>query len=174
MKIYDGGVGPLAPDIQETVRQSNGFVLELGVFGGEGSTTIIQDELALHATPLHVSVDWSDQIAPEHRPAVKWWHFVKGDTREMSTLVKVHEVPVPHAAGVIFIDTDHNYEQMKAELALWKVLANDKTIWLFHDTQLWGKHNADMCRAIDEFAAAEGWQYDDLRTDSHGLGRLRR
>jgi hypothetical protein len=73
---------------------------------------------------------------------------------------------------VIFIDTDHNYQQMYTELRLWSQIAGGKTVWLFHDTWMYGPHNVDMVRAITEFADIYGYEYADLRTDSHGLGKM--
>lgn len=174
VKIYPGGVGPLAPDIIAAVRESNGFVIELGVHTGEGSLSMIQDALELHPTPLHISVDWEDLIAREHRPVAPWWRLVIGDSRSSETLTHVQSLVGTSArrAGLIFIDTDHNYQQMSAELALWNALADDSTIWLGHDSWMFGVWNADMMRAVTEFADQYGWTYDDLRQDSHGLWRL--
>jgi hypothetical protein len=172
VKVYEGGVGPLAPDIIREVQASNGFVLELGIHTGEGSTQMIQDALADHPNPLHISVDWQDVIAPEHRPKTPWWHLVLGDTREDSTFFKVLHIASPRRPGVIFIDTDHNYKQMQTELALWSAIANDKTVYLMHDTWMYGPENVEMNQAIKEYASAFGMQYADLRTDSHGLGKM--
>lgn len=175
MKIYTGGVGPLAPDIIATVKASNGVVIELGVFGGEGSLQMIQDALEDHPSPLHVSVDWDESnLAPENRPTVDWWHFVKGDTRLAATANCVKQILGTRKAGVIFVDTDHNAVQVKIELELWSQFADDSTVWLFHDTAMYGVPNVEMVRAITEYADANGWRYDEPRTDSHGLGRMRR
>ncbi len=174
MKTYEGGVGPLADSIIETVQASNGFVLELGIASGDGSTAMIQEGLENHPKPLHVSVDW-DILAHLQRPTVPWWHLVAGDSRSAATYRAVMAIGEGmRYPGVIFIDTDHNYEQMKAELALWNNMAGRDTTWLFHDTWMYGPHNVEMCRAITEFAEANGWTYDDWRQDSHGLGRMRR
>lgn len=175
LKEYTGGVGPLAPDIIAAVKASSGIVVELGVYRGEGSLTMIQDALEDHPSPLHISVDWDESnLAPENRPPVNWWYFVKGDTRLAATANSVKQILGNHKAGVIFIDTDHNYDQMKAELELWSQFADDSTVWLFHDTHMYGVPNVEMVSAITEYAEANGWRYDEPRKDSHGLGRMRR
>jgi cephalosporin hydroxylase len=135
---------------------------------------MIQEALEHHPEPLHISIDWEDQIAPQHRPVADWWHLVLGDTRDPQTFQKVAYIAELRRAGVIFIDTDHNYDQMKAELGLWGPLADEQTVWLFHDTWMYGPPNVEMTRAIVEYAAANGWVYDDYRKDSHGLGRMRK
>jgi hypothetical protein len=172
MRKYEGGVGPLADSIIDTVLNSNGFVLELGAHTGEGSTAMIQEGLEYHPDPLHISVDWDDQLTA-HRPKVPWWYLVVGDTRDMQTLVEALIISGDRDPGVIFIDTDHNYDQMKAELELWGSLATKETVWLFHDTHLYGTPNVEMTRAIKEYAESHDWIYDDWRQDSHGLGRMR-
>lgn len=174
MKTYNGGTGPLANDIIAAAQASNGFVLELGVHTGNGSTAMFQEALETHHSPLHISVDWEDLISPEHRPTVPWWHLVRGDTSDPRTAIDVIRICAPRNPGVIFIDTDHNYAQMKAELLVWGPLADDSTVWLFHDVMMYGPENVEMVRAIKEYAAANGWTYDVPRLDSHGLGRMRR
>lgn len=172
MRTYEGGTGPLADSIIEAAAQSNGFVLELGVWTGTGSMAMIQEGLENHGDPLHISVDWQDII--ETKPTTPWWHLVIGDSRSEMTMQAVRAVSGARRPGVIFIDTDHNYDQMRAELALWGNLAYDGTVWLFHDTYMYGPPNVDMNTAIMQYAARNGWTYDDYRQDSHGLGRMRR
>jgi hypothetical protein len=173
MNKYEGGTGPLADSIIAAAQASNGFVLELGIGTGEGSTAMIQEGLAEHPRPLHISVDWQDWLPPENRPSTPWWHLVLGDSRSRDTLFKVMTLAGGRRAGLIFIDTDHNYAQMKAELELWGYLAGRETMWLGHDSHMYGVWNADMMRAVIEYAEREGWVYDDYRQDSHGLWRMR-
>ena len=64
---------------------------------------------------------------------------------------------------------------MKEELELWSNLSHSGTVWLFHDTHMWGHPNPDgMVEAIREFAEREGWRYEDYRKQQHGLGRMTR
>lgn len=171
-RIYEGGTGPLADSIIAAAGTSNGFVLEIGIHTGDGSTAMIQEGLENHANPLHISVDWEEHSQLK-RPTVPWWHLVKGDSRDSGTQAQVMAIANRYP-GMIFIDTDHNYDQMKAELALWGRIATDQTVWLFHDTWMYGPPNVEMVRAITEYAEANNWTYEDYRQDSHGLGRMRR
>jgi cephalosporin hydroxylase len=172
----DGAIINFMDDIAEAARASNGFVLELGVASGTGSTIAIQEGLADHPNPLHISVDHQDYMAI--KPEVPWWHLVMGDSRRLETVNKALQV-IPlvegrRLPGLIFVDTDHTYKQMAAELAVWSALATDETVWLFHDTWMFGNRNDDMIRAITEFAGAKGWTFEDFRPVPHGLGRMRK
>lgn len=165
-------IANFAGDISEHARLSNGFVLELGPAHGNGSTAAIQNGLAGHPNPLHISVDRIDYM--DFKPEVPWWHLIIGDSRSTETFADVFIAAKDRRPGLIFIDTDHTYEQMAAELPLWAIMAAPETIWLFHDTQMFGQRNVEMIRAIEKFAQQNGWVYDDYRTEPHGLGRMRR
>jgi cephalosporin hydroxylase len=174
------GVKNLMGDIAWHAYKSNGFVVELGVFAGEGSLRAIQDGLEafryrnLALETLHISVDWDPTNLSEHRPKVSWWRFVQGDTRDDSTLAAVNAIAEGRKAGLIYIDTLHDGHQVKAELELWSQIATDETVWLGHDSWMYGVYNEDMMKAVIEWAAAHNWKYEDYRQDSHGLWRLTR
>ncbi len=95
-----------------------------------------------------------------------------GDSRAPHTRDRVLDIAGWRRPGLIFIDTDHTYDQMRDELALWHHIAGYDTVWLMHDTHMGGNYNL-MTDAIKDFAAANGWVYDDFRTEAHGLGRMR-
>lgn len=167
-----GTISDVMPDIEEHARNSNGFVLELGVQYGDGSTVSIQRGLAGHPNPLHVSVDIDDRTL--WKPDVPWWHYIIGDDLLTETRGHVLDVCGARRPSLIFIDTIHSYEHMQAELNLWSPLACPETVWLFHDT--WTCRG--MTLAITEFASANGWIYEDYRKDTGiyqcGLGRMTR
>jgi cephalosporin hydroxylase len=167
----DGAILNFMQDISDVARASNGFVLEIGPGIGTGSTVAIQEGLAGHANPLHISVDHRDYM--EWKPEVPWWHLVIGDSRSRMTLLEVASISDPRIPGLIFIDTDHNYDQMHAELPIWMPMAGDETVWLFHDTHMFGAPNDSMVRAIKAWECY-GWVYDDWRPETHGLGRMRK
>jgi hypothetical protein len=101
-----------------------------------------------------------------------------GDSIEQETVDKCFETLGMHGwdktkkADLIMIDTIHEYDFLKQELEMWKQLAHDKTIWLFHDTWMFGQYN-HMTDAIKEFAQKDGrWEYVDITKEAHGLGAL--
>lgn len=169
---YSYDIANFVPDIREAARASNGYVLEIGIGKGDGSTIAIQEGLAAHPDPLHISVDIEDGLQV-YRPNTPWWHLVVGDSAKETTRDRVRQI-TPRTPGLIFIDTHHVYEQMQAELSVWPLLAGPETVWLFHDTWMFSCFNEGMVRAIQEFADKNGWVYDDFKPEPHGLGRMRR
>jgi cephalosporin hydroxylase len=169
----DGGIGNFMPHLTEAARLSNGFVLEIGAGVGDGSIAAFANGLEQRGGDdrLHISVDIKDRL--RDKPEVPYWYYIIGDSREPETAEMVKTVAGGRIPGVLFIDTDHYYEHMARELEVWKVLAGEETVWLFHDTWIWGIYN-HMTEAIKEFAVKEGWVYDDWSTEIHGLGRMRK
>jgi hypothetical protein len=166
----DGAIQNFMGEITRHARASNGYVLELGCGKGTGSTLAIQRGLKNHPTPLHISVDIQFQL--EWRPQVDWWFFVKGDTRDEVTYDAVEGL-AGRQPGLIFMDTQHNGDQMRRELELWSPMATKSTVWLFHDPYMWEHPNMyDRMHAISVFAHRNGWTYEDYRTEQHGLGRM--
>lgn len=169
----DGAIANFVPDIREAARTCKGaFVLEIGTGRGDGSTIAIQEGLDGRDGALHVSVDVNDRL-DLYRPDAPWWHLVLGNSRYPSTLADVVAIAGDRKPGLIYIDTEHTYDHMREELPLWDQIADDGTMWLFHDTYMFSCYNL-MTDAIREFAAANNWAYDDFRTEPHGLGRMRR
>lgn len=149
----------------------SGFVLELGPAKGDGSTRFFEEGLneSDHEDKLFITVDWQDYM--ETKPTAKFWHFVMGDSREQSTLDAVKKIAGDRKPDLLFIDTHHTYEQMAIELPLWNQIAGEHTKWVFHDTYMMGEYN-HMTDAIKEFAEKNGFKYQDLSTEAHGLGMM--
>ncbi len=171
--IFNPDIVELMTLISDHVRAKDpDFVLEIGPAQGNGSTIAIQDGLDKISRPLHISVDIRDYM--EVKPTYECWHLVLGDSRDLETLFKVKAIcGSERKPDVIFIDTDHTYEQMKAELEIWGRFAKESTVWLFHDTWMNHEYN-NMTDAIKEYALANGLVYKDLTLDSHGLGYMGR
>lgn len=161
----------------DAALESNGFVLELGPGKGDGSTVAFDDALSIKAIDngpegnLHITVDQLDYM--DQKPERDWWHLVIGDTRDRNTLLKVERIALGRCPGLIFVDTEHTPEQIAVELELYSTMADEDTVWLFHDTYMFGIYNP-MTDAIKEFANKHGWVYDDVSTEPHGLGRMRK
>jgi len=164
------------PVIEDYASKSS-FVLELGCDTGNGSTRAIARGLLRSSADdkLHIGVDLNNiALVPDlgDNMIEPWWHYVVGDTRDERTLEKVKAIAGDRKADLIFIDTDHTYDCMKAELSLWENLAKDTTIWLFHDTWMLGAYN-HMTDAIIQFSESNPqWKYVDLSRENNGLGAL--
>lgn len=156
------------PFLEHLASQAR-IVIELGCGHGNGSTRAFARgiERSPQSNKLFVSID-SNPDKPDCKPALSYWYKVNGDTRDPAT---ISSTPCRGFANVIYIDTDHVYEQMRQELAVWRVYAGPNTVWAFHDTWMFGSYNP-MTDAIKEFAAARSseWEFADLTQESHGLG----
>lgn len=160
----------------EKLAAESAFILELGVGEGDGSTLAFQRGLERSSTrkrKLHISVDIAPDLRPQYKPTQDYWRMVIGDSREPKTLFQVKHLCGDNVPDIIFIDTDHTYEQMDAELKMWSCLAGENTVWLFHDTYMFSVYNP-MADAIKEFAQKNGWVYEDIDTSPHGLAKMSR
>lgn len=151
-------------------------ILEIGCGHGNGSTRAFERGLKSIENPKcllkHITVD----IDPE-RPQVKpelttYYHYesVVGDSREPFA----YQYVWAHAPfDLIYIDTDHTYDVMQAELNTLHAegLIHNDVLLVFHDTWMFGEYN-HMTDAIKEFAQSLGWIFDDYTKASHGLGLL--
>jgi cephalosporin hydroxylase len=173
-------IAPHMPMLEEFASKAC-FILEIGCGAGNGSCRAFRRGLARSPISpelkLHISIDINEAHPAYDRPTEDYWFKVSGDSRTKEVYDEVLDVIVKQLGDgvpdIIFIDTDHNYEQMKAELELWGRLAHSSTIWLFHDTWMMGPYN-HMTDAIKEYAAAHNLVYKDLATYSHGLGWMGR
>lgn len=158
----------------EEVASKSAIIIEIGVGKGTGSTLAFDRGLSRsqrNPPVLHVSVDHQDYM--DVKPSSTRWHFVLGDSRSPETYGKVDAILKGgrYPVDLVYIDTDHTPIQIKPELLLWQNIVEPSTVWLFHDTYMMGEYNP-MTDAIKEFAAKNGWQYEDVFTEAHGLGRM--
>lgn len=163
------------PFLQEVASRC-GVIVEIGCGHGNGSTRAFRaGQQSLLHDPLLISVD-IDPNKPDVRPAGNW-HKVTGDSRDPWVRAKTREIlfrmheefPFP---DLIYIDTDHTYEQLMAELCLWEEIAAPHTVWLFHDTFMFGCYNT-MTDAIKDFCASHPqWEYVEITKESHGMGMM--
>ena len=100
-------------------------VIELGTRGGVSTIAWLY---AMEETDGHV---WSVDIDPAPDLEHKRWTFIQGDDLDPAVTKQV-----PESADVVFIDTEHSYEQTLAELNVysWYVRPGGKIV--LHDTEL--------------------------------------
>jgi hypothetical protein len=155
------------PTLEEYASKA-AFILELGPAKGRGSTEAFDNGLAKSKAKkkLFISVDHQDQIV--RRPKSADWKLVIGDTADEITLKKVQKVAGKAKPDIIFIDTTHTYEHITKELPIWIKIAKKETIWLFHDTYMFG-FPQKMTEGIKEFAQKNGLHFEELTRESHGL-----
>lgn len=160
----------------EEVAFHSPFIIELGCGDGYGSTRAFQRgherygaKLGEQLGRIHVSVELRAD-RPKCAYNSRYWWLLTGDSISPETFTKLR-IAYCMPADLIFIDTEHTYEHMSKELALWEIASGPQTVWLFHDTWMFGKYNR-MTDTIIEFASKRGLVYEDLSTDCNGLGRM--
>ncbi len=166
------------PLLEELASKAS-VVIEIGVGKGNGSTRAFRNGLkkSIATYKAHICVD-QELLNPRERPAQDYARIVYGRSQDSMT-VKVASAVLQDVIGlkipadIIFIDTDHTYEQLATELELWSVFAGPQTVWLFHDIFMGGGFNA-MTNAITDYAAANPqWEYTAITLECHGLGMLK-
>lgn len=148
-------------------------IVEIGVGLGNGSTRAFGRGLSRSEKlkRMHIGVD-NDADRPYEKPSHGVWFEVHGDSRDLATRYRVQELLMGRPVDILFIDTDHTYDQMQKELEVWSPIAGPSTLWIFHDTHMMGEYN-HMTDAIKEFTQANGWTFIDHSREAHGLGLMR-
>jgi len=161
------------PFMEEAASKA-GIIIEIGVGTGAGSTRAFARGLKRSAAEvkMHIGVD----IRPEGVEEVpdSYWHFVCGPSEAPSTAAKVNSLlEINQKADIIFIDTIHIYEHMELELPIWERFAGPQTLWMFHDTWMFGLGNHMTVAILDYCKAHPEWEFVDHSREAHGLGLMR-
>ena len=124
---------------------ARGNVVELGTRGGVSTAALLA---GLERAGGHLwSVDIDERcasVAAGH----PLWTFVLGSSTDVSLIAQC-----PDPIDVLFIDTEHNFEQCSAELAIWAELVRPGGHILLHDPETF----PGVRRAIEEFCKERGW-----------------
>lgn len=144
-------------DISEHMPRLRSFVerlkprhiIELGVSTGNSTLSFLVGMMGLKKCTLH-SLD----IAPVHGELGNWigkipdWRFYQ--TNDLPYYYKL-----PPTAGIIFVDTEHNYPQTIQEIRAYAPHLNRTGVMLFHDTDT--KLGFTVNKAMLEYADKFGW-----------------
>lgn len=172
-------------------------IVELGTGTCCGSTHAFDLGLKVSNAPDsakgHFAVDIYDELNGEFAPKAPYFHYTKGDSRAPETMQAVLDSMQEHfgvtsdaylpEVDILYIDTIHEYEFLKAEMALWQYVVTKNTLCLFHDTYLGGSYNP-MTEAIKEMVAEKNdfgaprrlfssHRYMEISTHCNGLSALR-
>jgi cephalosporin hydroxylase len=159
------------PFLEHAASQSQ-VIIEIGCGHGNGSTRALARGIARSpaTSKLFLSVD-IDPARPEEAPDLPYWYGVYGPSEDPDTADMADYFLRGRYASLIYIDTDHTYQQLKAEHEVWGRFADDRTTWLYHDTWMYGSYNP-MTDAAKQFAKHYGLLYEDVTKLSHGLGMV--
>src|SRR5258708_4914234 len=122
----------------ETVVAQPHLIVELGTRGGLSTRALLAAAEVTNAHLLSVDIeDCSGIDVP--LPLLTRWTFIRGD--DVAFADKPFEQfcakrGLPALADVIFVDTSHEYEHTKAELAAWLPRLAPDGVVLFHDTNM--------------------------------------
>jgi len=154
------------------VEAGPGLMVELGTRGGESTRALLAAASVNQSTLLSVDIDDCRQ---DSLPFAEQWRFMQADDvvfghDRFADWCRQHGMP--EKARLIFIDTSHEYEHTKQEIAAWAPHLADGGILLFHDTNMgngkfarqdgsvslgWDNQRG-VIRAIEEFL---GRRYDE-------------
>lgn len=142
-------------------------VIELGVNTGE-STVALLEAVAATGGKLY-SVDIFPR--PDTEKMLKSygltgpWEFIIADDMEY-----IKSWPKDRLADMVFVDTSHEYEQTKKEIAAYEPILRPSGIMVFHDTV---SFYDGVQKPINEFLKNNKWAYEN-KTNCNGLGILRK
>src|SRR5215472_6898872 len=109
------------------------LIVELGVH--DGDSTFALERVAEHFGSKLVSVDIDDC---SNVSAYKHWFFVKSDDVAFANEFTAWcgEQGIHPAVDVLFIDTSHEFEHTRSEIASWFPFLSDRSKVFFHDTNM--------------------------------------
>jgi hypothetical protein len=140
-------------------RVARGNVLELGVRGGNSTTALLAGLEERRGMLWSVDVDASCAALFDGHPQ---WRFVHSDSRDATT---IDAQGAPAQLDILFVDTIHTYEQVRAELETWGDRVRRGGLILFHDTDSF----PEIRRAIAAWCRPRGVPYT-FHAGSYGLG----
>lgn len=162
----------------ESVASRCSIIIEIGCGHGNGSTRAFERGLlrTTHSAGarLFVSVD-NNPDKPDVKPSIPCWEKVTADSRSSLAKADVWDLLCGSSIEVdlIYIDTDHTYFQLAAELINYFPMAGPSTIWLFHDTWMSGVYNPMTDAILDFCKLYPEWEYVEITRESHGLGMMK-
>jgi hypothetical protein len=139
--------------------EARGTVLELGVRGGVSTSALLAGVEQRGGEVWSVDVDPSCAAAYVGHPL---WHFVCTDSRDPAPLAAAG---LPSEIDVLFVDTLHEYEHVRDELAVWGPRVRRSGIVLMHDTDTF----PEVRHAAEDYARRNGLRTEFL-PNSNGLG----
>ena len=147
-------------------------LVEVGSGCGDGSTHAFDlGRQKAHESTQHISVNLHP-VGGGWEPINGQWKFIQGDSREISTVEAVKEL-LEDTPGIIYIDTEHTYATLKRELEIWLQIADEDTLYLFHDVVGFPEMTVALLEAVAPGGSLHDTHYYLLIEETcSGLGAL--
>jgi hypothetical protein len=156
---YLGQESDIRDHLRRLFEEARGTVLELGVRGGVSTSALLAGVEQRGGEVWSVDVDPSCSATYAAHPL---WHFVRSDSRDPAPLAVAG---LPSKIDVLFVDTLHEYEHVREELAVWEPRVSRDGIVLIHDTDTF----PEVRHAVEDYARRKGLRSEFLPS-SNGLG----
>jgi Methyltransferase domain len=156
---YLGQETDIRDHLPRLFEEARGTVLELGVRGGVSTSALLAGVEQRGGEVWSVDVDPSSSTAYAAHPL---WHFVCSDSRDPAPLAVAG---LPSKIDVLFVDTLHEYEHVREELAVWGPRVSRGGIVLVHDTDTF----PEVRHAVEDYARRKGL-HSEFLPSSNGLG----
>jgi predicted O-methyltransferase YrrM len=144
------------------------LIVELGTRGGESTRALLSASSLTGATMLSVDIEDCSGV---NVPFRERWNFLKADDivfgqREFAPWCAARGLKPE--IDVLFIDTSHEYEHTRQEIAVWSPLLAERGVMIFHDTNMGGGVYARLDGSV-----GHGWdnQRGVIRAVEEFLGR---
>jgi predicted O-methyltransferase YrrM len=119
-----------------TVGAKPKLIIELGTGGGESTRALLAAAFLSKAVLLSIDIEDCESI---DLPFRENWHFVQAEDIDFGMFhfegwCRDHQIePI---VDVLFIDSSHEYEHTKSEIATWIRYLSEEGIIIFHDTNM--------------------------------------
>lgn len=165
------------PFLYDTARSRPGCkIVELGARSGNSTLAFLAGAKEAGGHVWSVDIDDvrrnPEGLGPWAR--VPHWTFVHGDDMAPATMAQL-----PPQADVLFVDANHEYEYVLAELHAYMPRVAPGGIALFHDTKLksWYGYmppagTPPVAQALNEYCELKGITWEELPGE-YGLGIIR-
>jgi cephalosporin hydroxylase len=139
---------------------ARGTIVELGTRGGVSTAAFLAGVEARKGEVWSIDIDPACGELYKGHPQ---WQFIHGSSLDEKVCDFVTRGGIPNAPkngiDLLFIDTEHTFDQAAAELALWAEQVRPGGYILMHDPETF----PGVRRAAQEFADARGWTITFVR-----------
>jgi predicted O-methyltransferase YrrM len=163
MKAWIGSWTDIQDHIPTLYRYARGQILELGVRSGVSTSALLA---GVEENGGHVfSVDINPKCSEVFRGHPNWTFICSDSCDHFRIWDEGRHDGFGYPLDMVFIDTEHTYERLSGELAIWGAKVKRGGLIVIHDVERF----PDMARAAMEWARERERIYE-VHQGSNGLG----